>query len=314
MLRFVGTRVLHALPVLFLVSLGAIALTDLMPGSPAEVILGEYARPADIERVEANLGLNDPLWQRYANWIGDAVRGDLGDSVRSRAPVVEVIGERLPVTLQISLTSLLLALAISVPLGAYTASRQGGLVDRAVSAAMSVSLAMPTYVIALVLIYLVAVRLGALPPNGWVPADESLTANLRFTALPILALTIAEIPVMLRVLRADVISTLQENYILSARARGLSRSYVLFRHALRPSLFSLVTVSGIVFGRLLGGTVIVENIFSLPGVGSLTATSVFTKDVRVVQAVVILIALAYITVNALIDIAYAYLDPRVRGK
>jgi len=314
MTRFIGSRVLYALPVLFLVTLGAIALTDLMPGSPAEVILGEFARADDIEAVEAEMGLHDPIWTRYADWVGNAVQGDFGESIRTRQPVGEVILERLPITLQIGLSSLVLALLIAVPLGAYTASREGGRVDRIVTSIVSVAMAMPTYVIAILLIYLIAVQADALPPNGWSPMEDGLGENLRFVTLPILALAISEVPVLLRVLRADVISTLQEDFVLSARARGLSRNYVLFRHALRPSLFSLITVSGIVFGRLLGGTVIVESMFSLPGVGSLTSTSVFTKDVRVVQAIVILIALLYIVVNTVIDVAYAYLDPRVRGK
>ncbi|MEX2658135.1 MAG: ABC transporter permease [Acidimicrobiales bacterium] len=314
MVRYIGSRLLHALPVLFLVSLGAIALTNLMPGSAAETILGEFAREDDIVRLEEELGLNAPIWERYVDWVGGAVQGDLGGSIRSRQPVSELILERVPITLEIGLASLVIAIAVAVPLGAYAAANEGGRLDKVVTSLVSVSLALPTYVIAIFLIYLIAVKGGLLPPNGWSPLSDGIVTNLRFVALPIISLAIAEIPVMLRVLRADVMATLKEDFVLSARSRGLSRNYVLFRHALRPSLFSLVTVSGIVFGRLLGGTVIVERIFSLPGVGSLIATSVLGKDVRVVQAIVVLIALLYIVVNTAIDVTYTYLDPRVRGK
>lgn len=305
-------RAAHLIAVLFLVSLGITALADLLPGSAALSVLGEHATPEQIAEFNAQYGLDDPLLVRYGRWISGVVTGDLGSSVRGSGEVFDLIAERLPVTLEIAVLAILFTAVVAVPLALVSAERGGGILDRFLTTVSSALVSVPAFVVALLLVALIAVQFGAAPVAGWAPIGNGVVNNIRFALLPATTLALVEIPVLYRVLRADAASTLNQDFVLAARARGLSRGYVLFRHVLRPSSLSTVTMLGLTVGRLLGGTVIVEVIFALPGMGNLAVQSIYGNDIVVVQGVVMLVAVVYVATNALIDLSYRLLDPRVR--
>jgi peptide/nickel transport system permease protein len=314
MIAAVARRTGHFVAVLILVTLGTVALVDLFPGSPGIAILGDTATPELLAAFDAKYGFDRPLIERYLDWLGQAATGNFGDSIRLNQPVTEVILSKLPVTVELAIAALLLAIIIGIPLALFTAERPGGIADRVFGSTSSALVSIPGFVMALLLAVIFAVQLKWLPVGGWVPLDKDVLGNLRHVALPALALALVEIPVIHRVLRSDALTTLNQEYVLAARARGLGRVYVLFRHVLRPSSFSLMTMLGLMAGRLLGGTVIVETIFALPGIGSTAVIAIGARDVTLVQGIVAFIAVAYIVINALIDVSYAALDPRVRKR
>jgi peptide/nickel transport system permease protein len=305
---------LRTIPVLLLVSLLSMLLIDLAPGSPAHVVGGENADAETIAAINEQYGFNDPPIERYINWLGGALRFDFGESYRTKQPVSEMIMDRLPVTLELVTLSLAVALALAVGLGLLTAYRAGTRVDRVVRGATSAVLAAPPFLIALLLVYFFAVRFEIFPVLGWVPFGEDPVEHVRSLILPVLALSIGEFVVLQRALRADMIETLREDYILAATARGMSTPYTLIRHATRPSSFSLVTLAGISLGRLIGSAVIIESIFAIPGMGQLILQSIQTKDVIVVQGLVLVTAALWLLINLVVDLLYPLLDPRLRGR
>jgi peptide/nickel transport system permease protein len=312
MLWFGVQRLARGLLVVLLVSFLVVALLGLAPGSLATVVLGENATPQAIAQVEAQLGLDRPVWLQWWDWILGAVHGDLGTSLVTGVKVAEALLAAMPVTLEIAVLALLISLLVSIPLALAAAPRAGSRTDRGIGALTSVLLAVPAFVAAPLLVYLFAIQLRWFPVTGWVPLSEGIGANLRSAFLPALSVALIEIAAFQRVLRSDLETTLREDYIDAARTKGLPGRYVLLRHALRPSSFSLLTVSGVSLGRLLGGTVIVEFLFTLPGLGQLVATGVNSRDVVTVQGVVAFVAVVYVLVNTAVDIGYGYLDPRVR--
>ncbi|SEP07461.1 ABC transporter permease [Trujillonella endophytica] len=312
MLVFTAKRVVRALLVILFATFLVVALLSIAPGSLAVTLLGDAATPDAVAELEARLGLDEPLWEQYFGWLGDAVTGDFGTSLRTRQDVLDSVLERLPVTLELALLALVIALAVSVPMALAAANRPGSPIDRVSTFLASVGLALPAFVVAPVLVYFLSVQAGLFPVAGWERVGEGVGANLHHALLPAIAVAIPEIAAFQRLLRTDLDSTLHEDFISAARARGLSRSYILWRHALRPSSFSLVTLAGISFGRLIGGTVIVEAVFTLPGLGSLIAGSIASRDVIAVQGAVAFIVIAYVVINTLVDIGYGFLDPRVR--
>lgn len=314
MLRQVGSRLLRLAPVLFLITLFTTAMVDLMPGSPALAMLGDQATPEQIARLNEQLGLDQPFLVRYRDWLVAALGGDLGTSLRMGLPVTTAIAERFPVTLEIALLSVVMALLIAVPLALVAGARAGGGLDRIATALSSALLSLPGFAAAVLLIYLLAVKARLFPVGGWVPFTDDPIGNLRFAFLPALSLALMEAAVYFRLLRSDVISTLQEKFVLSARARGLPPGYVLFRHVLRPSLFSLTTVAGLSLGRLLGGAVIVESLFALPGLGFLVIQSVPFQDIPTIQGIVVVVAVIYVLINIVVDVGYAVIDPRIRTR
>lgn len=314
MLRQVGSRLLRLVPVLFLITLLTTAMVDLMPGSPALAMLGDQATPEQVARLDEQLGLDRPFLVRYLDWLVAALGGDLGTSLRMGLPVTTAIAQRFPVTLEIALLSVVMALLIAVPLALWAGARAGGRLDRAATALSSAFLSLPGFAAAVVLIYLLAVRARLFPVGGWIPFTEDPIGNLRFAFLPALSLALMEAAVYFRLLRSDVISTLQEKFVLSARARGLPPGYVLFRHVLRPSLFSLTTVAGLSMGRLLGGAVIVESLFALPGLGALVIQSVPFQDIPTIQGIVVVVAVIYVLINIVVDVGYTVIDPRTRTR
>jgi peptide/nickel transport system permease protein len=313
LLRFVVNRLVHLVIVLLLVSFFTAALIDLIPGEPAYVVLGDTATPEQVASFNEEFGLNDPFPERYARWLGDLVQGDLGTSMRTQEKVTDLIKDRLPVTLEIGLLGLIMAILIAIPVGVYAAYRQGGWFDNISYYTLLLLIATPSFILALFISQYGAVELGLFPVTGWVPFSQDLTENLRFAFLPALTLAVTEAAVFSRLLRSDMISTLQEDFILSAKAEGLPPKKILFKYALKPSSFTLVTLVGLSIGRLLGGAVIVEQLFGLPGLGRLLYQSILAKDVSTVQGLVMFLALAYVVMNTIVDLSYHYLDPRVRS-
>ena len=302
-MRQFGLRLLQLIPVMILVTLATFLMTELLPGDPAIAILGENARPAQIAAVRKELRLDEPVITRYFEWVGSAVKGDLGRSIVSHQPVSEVLRQRMPVNLELAVLASLLAVLVAIPLGAWSAYRAGRMFDRATSAASFGVVAVPPFLLGLILVALLALK---------VELSESVTDNLRFLVLPVLTLALGEIAVYGQLLRADMAATLQEDYVLAARARGLTNRHVLMREALRPSSFSLVTLAGVNLGRLIGGTVIVEKIFGLPGVGIAITQAIPQKDFPMLQGGVLMLAVAYLVINLVVDMSYTLLDPRVR--
>ncbi len=315
-LRGLLAKVVHVVLVLLIVSFAVTFMLDLAPGDPAFSIYGEYATPEQIERVHADLRLDDPIYERYFAWVADAARGDLGVSYHTGRTVAGAITQHIGPTLELMAAAVLAAIIISVPLGVYTAYRRDGWVDRAVSVLTSGLIATPPFVSAVLLVFISSIQLQGtpfgFPSTGWVPFGENPAEHLRHLFLPALALALTEIPNYTRVLRADMIATLNEDFILAARAKGISTMRVLLHHALQPSSLSLVTLAGLSVARLIGGAVIVETLFAVPGIGSLLVTSVDTNDATVVQGIVLFSAVIFVLVNAVVDVSYRRLDPRVR--
>lgn len=312
MLTFVARRLLALLPVLLAVSLLTFLIASLLPGDLAYVILGDQASPENVAALRRDMGLDQPLWWRYLSWLGHVLQGDLGRSFRTGQTVLQAVAERFPVSLQLMLMAEVIGLVIGVPLAILCAARAGGAFDRFMTGSAFAMLSMPAFLSAILLIYLFAVELRWLPATGYVPFSEAPLSNLRFFVLPALTLALAEWPGIMRVLRSDMIATLQEDYIALAKAKGLTPSRILFVHALKPSSLTLVTVTGINIGRLLGGTLIVESIFALPGIGRLLVGAIYTRDLVILQGVVLLVAAGFVVVNFIVDMLYAVLDPRIR--
>ncbi|WP_441234627.1 ABC transporter permease [Bradyrhizobium sp. 930_D9_N1_4] len=312
MLTFVVRRLLAILPVLLAVSLLTFLIASLLPGDLALVILGDQATPENVAALRRDMGLDQPLWWRYLSWLGHVLQGDLGRSFRTGQTVLQAVAERIPVSLQLMLMAEFIGLLIGVPVAIACAARAGGAFDRFMTGSAFAMLSMPSFLVAILLIYLFAVELHWLPATGYVPFTEEPLNNLRFFVLPALTLALAEWPGIMRVLRSDMIATLQEDYIALAKAKGLKPARILFVHALKPSSLTLVTVTGINIGRLLGGTLIVETIFALPGIGRLLVGAIYTRDLVILQGVVLLVACGFVIVNFIVDMLYAVLDPRIR--
>ncbi|MGW9131919.1 ABC transporter permease [Streptomyces sp. NPDC055681] len=314
LIRTVAKRIGRALLVVLLVTLAVVSLGSLMPGSVAALMLGDGATPEAVAALEAKLGLDQPLWERYGEWLQAAVQGDLGHSLLNSQPVTSLITDRLPVTVELALLGMVIALLLAVPMAILSAARPNGRLDRLFNGVSMISLSIPSFVAAPILIYLLALNLHWFPVTGWVPISEGLGANLNSALLPAFAVALTEVASFQRILRADLIATLGEDYVAAARARGMPSAYVMLRHALRPSSFSLITLVGVNLGRLLGGTVIVEYLFALPGLGHLMTSSIASRDVVTVQGAVVFVAVAYVAINTIVDLGYGLLDPRVRRK
>jgi peptide/nickel transport system permease protein len=312
MLGFVARRLLYLLPVLLAVSLLTFLIASLLPGDLAYVILGDQATPDKVAALRHDMGLDQPIWWRYLGWLGHVLVGDFGRSFRTGQTVLQAVAERLPVSFELMLLAEIGALIIGIPLAIACAVRAGSAFDRIVTGSAFSMLSVPAFLSAILLIYFFAVELRWLPATGYVPFSEDPLGNLRCFVLPALTLALGEWPVLMRVLRSDMIATLQEDYIAMARAKGLKPSRILLVHALKPSSLTLVTVTGINIGRLMGGTVIVESIFALPGIGRLLLGSIYTRDLIILQGVVLCVAAGYVLMNFVVDMLYAVLDPRIR--
>lgn len=310
--RRIRTQILTLVAIVFAATALTFAVTEILPGDAAVAILGDTATEADIKALRTELGLERPLVVRYGDWLGHALMGDLGRSYRTRESIAVMIGQRLPVTLELIVLTQLIALALAVPAGIIAAYRNRSAVDHALGSVSIGLLSTPAFVIGIGLIYTLSVALGWFPASGYVRPTDSILGNLHGMILPALTLALAEFPVYMRLLRADMIATLQQDFILVARAKGLGVRDILIGHALRPSSLSLVTVIGINLGRLVGGAVIIETLFAIPGIGQMLVNAVYQHDHFAIQGVVLIIATGFVLINLAVDLAYALLDPRVR--
>jgi peptide/nickel transport system permease protein len=308
MLRFVARRLVYLIPVWFGISLVAFALANLTPGDPARLALQrELGRQPTAEETVAareQMGLDDPAPVRYVRWVGDAITGDLGTSYRTGAPVLESLAGRFPTTLQIAIGGLLLAIVIAIPLGIVAAVYQRGPLDHLSRVLALAGASMPSYWVAYLLILLLSVRLGWLPVAG--------SETWKHAIMPALTLGIGGSASLMRLTRAEMLETLNQDYVRTARAKGLRSSVVMVRHALRNTMIPISTVLGMRFAGMLGGAVIVETIFSWPGIGKLVVDAIFDRDYPMIQGFVIFMGTAFLLINLLVDLGYGLIDPRIR--
>lgn len=304
----------HVAIVVTLLAVGTFMMLELLPGNLADSLLGENSTPEEIARIEADLGLDRPMGERFGLWAWNALHGDLGRSPLTGEEVAHSIATRLPVSIELMVLAQLIALFIALPLGVLAGYREGSRIDSAISSAAFGVLSVPHFVLGIVLILVFAIALGWFPATGFRPLSDGLGVNLASMFLPALTLALVEAPVYLRLLRSDIATTLREEFVSVARAKGLSDFQVLVRHALRPSSFSLITVMGINIGHLIGGAVIIETLFALPGVGRLLIESITRRDYLTLQGVVLFIGVSFVVVNLLVDALYAVLDPRIGAR
>jgi peptide/nickel transport system permease protein len=286
-------------------------LIHLVPGDPARVLLGEEATPQSVAALRQQLGLDRPLGVQYGLWLWQAIQGNLGESIQLQQPVIQAIWQRLPVTIELGVASLIFSVALAVPLGVMAATNPNGRLDWLVNVTSLLGTAIPSFVLGLLLILVFAVFIRIFPPGGYVPFSEDPLGNLRDLVLPAVALGVGAVAVNLRQVRTSMLEVLHEDYIRTAWAKGLRPRQVNYRHALRNALMPLLTIVGLQVGAILAGTFVIETIFLWPGIGALTIQSIFSKDYPVVQGVVLLAALSYMAVNLFVDIGYRVLDPRV---
>lgn len=305
-MRYVGKKLLQLVGVLFAVSVLTFLLLNLLPGGPETAILGPSATEEARAQLREELGLDRPVPVRYADWVTDALTGDLGKSYVTKQPVSEAIRERLPTSIQLMLLAQIFALGAAIPLGILAARRAGGWFDRTSTTTAFGLLSIPNFVLGIMLIYVFAVQLDVFP------AIYRSDDKWRSLVLPAVTLAVAEAAVYLRLLRTDMVATLQEDYIMMAKSKGIPDRRILLHHAFRPSTFTLVTVAGLNIGRLVGGALVVEVLFAIPGVGRLVVESIGKRDYLMVQGSVLVIASAYVIVNFLVDLLYGVLDPRIR--
>jgi peptide/nickel transport system permease protein len=311
-LRYAAGRVLSALPVLLLVSLLSFGIVWIVPGDVAAEMAGPTATAEELQRLRERLGLTRPFWEQLTGWYGALLRGDLGESILLRQGVASAIIERLPVTLSLTFTALAIAFVTGTALGVLAAVRSGKGADRAAMGAALVGFSVPDFWLGLVFVYLFAVVLGWLPSGGYVPFAEDPLGWARSMVLPAGTLALAQMGLFARMARAAMLEVLRQDYIRTARAKGMPGWIVVGKHALRNALIPVVTVAGIATGVLLGGAVVIESVFSLPGVGRLIVGAIQRRDYPVIQGGLLLTATIFVLVNLAVDLLYAALDPRIR--
>jgi peptide/nickel transport system permease protein len=312
MTAYIVRRLIATLPVMAIVAICVFLLLHLSPGDPAAVIAGDNATPANIEMIRKRLGLDEPLWKQFLLWVGQILRGDLGQSMFWNTPVLDLVGQRYEPTLSLALTTLIVAISVAVTLGVLAAWRVATFVDRAVMGFAVLGFSVPVFVVGYLLIYVFAIQLKWLPVQGYTPIAEGLVPWLRNLILPSIALGLAYVALIARITRATMLDVLAEDYIRTARAKGLRRPVVLLVHALKNAAVPVVTMIGIGFGILLSGVVVTESVFAIPGIGRLTVDAIFRRDFPVIQGVVLVMSAVYVLLNLLVDLSYMLFDPRIR--
>jgi peptide/nickel transport system permease protein len=314
MLNVITRRLLIAIPTLVLVSLFVFTLQKLLPGDPALAMAGEERDPQVIAAIRAKLHLDDPLLLQYGIWMSGVLTGDLGISLRTAQPVLTLIGSKLPVTLELASLAMVVALLVGVPAGIVSAVKRGGMMDVGASAVGLFGVSVPNFWLGVLLILVFAVKLKWLPASGFVPFSEDPIQNLRTVALPVLVLSAAPAATLMRQTRAAMIGVMRSDYVRTARAKGLLPRAVILKHAFRNALVPVITLSTLLFGEMLGGAVLTEQVFTIPGFGKLLVDAVFNRDYAVVQGNVLCVATGFILLNLLADVLYVVADPRVRGR
>ncbi|PYN28019.1 MAG: peptide ABC transporter [Candidatus Rokuibacteriota bacterium] len=312
MLPYIGRRLLATLPVMTVVAVVVFLLLRLTTGDPAAIIAGDNATSQDVAAIRSKLGLDRPIVQQFGIWIGSVLRGDLGESFFFKKQVSELIAERVEPTLALATCTLLLAVTLAVPLGVLAAWRRGTWIDRGVMGLSVLGFSVPVFVIGYVLIYLVAIQLGWLPVQGYQRLADGFAGFIQRLILPSIALAIIYVALIARITRTSVLEVLNADHVRTARAKGLGDLTVLFRHVLRNAAVPIVTVIGLGVALLIGGVVVTESVFSIPGLGRLTVDAVLARDYPTVQAVILLFSVVYVLINLVVDLSYTFLDPRIR--
>jgi peptide/nickel transport system permease protein len=311
-LRFLAQRLLAIIPVLLVVAIVVFLILRLTPGDPAAVIAGQNATSDDIARIREQLGLTKPLWQQFVIWGGNVLKGDFGYSFYLNKPVTELIAQRIEPTVSLAAGTMLLAILVSIPLGTLAAWRMGGWLDRGLMAFSVIGFSIPVFVVGYLMIYYFAVKLEWFPVQGYVRFAKGFGPWAYQLVLPCLTLSTIYVSLIARVTRASVSEALTEDHVRTARAKGLGEIAVLIRHGLRNAAVPIVTVVGIGVALLIGGVVVTETVFAIPGLGQLTVDAVLNRDFPVIQGVILFFSVAYVLINLLVDVSYLFLDPRIR--
>ncbi len=304
MTAFILRRLIYTIPVMLVVSVIVFGILHIAPGDPATMLAGEDARPEDVAAIRAKYGLDQPLYVQYGVWLANAVRGDLGRSIVTRRPVMSEIQTRLPSTVELAIAALLLAMVVGMVVGVVSATRQYSLIDHASMLVALLGVSAPVFWLGLMLILFFSVELRWFPTGGG--------GSLQALVLPAITLGSASMAIIARMTRSSMLEVIRQDYVRTARAKGLVESVVVLRHALKNALIPVVTVIGLQFGYLLGGAVVTETVFSRPGLGRLLVTSILSRDFPVVQGTLMLMAVSFVLVNLIVDVAYGMLDPRIR--
>jgi peptide/nickel transport system permease protein len=312
MLQAVVRRLMATIPVMGVVAISVFALLHVTPGDPATIIAGDYATPDEVARIRTKLGLDQPFVTQVVLWLGQVVRGDLGTSIFSGLPVTTLIGQRAEATTVLAIYALIISVGVGVPLGVLAAWRRGSWIDRLVMIIAVSGFSMPVFWMGFLLVYVFSLWLGWLPVQGYVSLRESVVACLRHLTLPAVTLSCIYLALIARMTRASMLGVLDEDYIRTAFAKGLPPRRVLVRHALRNAALPVVTIIGIGFALLIGGAVVTESVFAIPGLGRLTVDAIVRRDYPVIQGVVLVVSGVYVLINLVIDLLYVVIDPRIR--
>jgi len=314
MLLFLTRRILIALPTIILISIFVFALQKLLPGDPLLVLAGEERDPAVLELLREKYRLNDPIVVQYFTWVSNALQGDLGISLRTNQPVTELMLQKLPVTLQLAAMSMIFALVIGVPAGILSAYKKGSLTDYIANVVALSGLSIPNFWLGIMLILLVSVKWQLLPASGYVPLSEDFAQSIRTMLMPSFVLGTALAATMMRHTRSAMLGVLSADYVRTARSKGLTERRVVLKHAFRNALTPIVTLTALLFGELVAGAVLTEQIFTIPGFGKMVVDAVFNRDYAVVQGIVLVTAVGFIFMNLVADALYFILNPRLRGQ
>jgi peptide/nickel transport system permease protein len=312
MLAYATRRILATIPVMLFVSLFVFSLLYIAPGDPAAIIAGDQATPADIARIRVSLGLDRPFLVRFGDWLWQVLHGNLGTSIFTNLPVTHMIAQRVEPTLSLTVFTLLISLSVAIPLGVIAAWKQGSWIDRLVMLMAVFGFSTPVFVVGYVLAYVFALKLGWLPVQGFTPISHGLWPFLRTLILPSVALGLIYIALLARITRATMLEVLSQDYVRTARAKGVGQMAILFVHALKNAAVPIITVVGVGVALLIGGVVVTETVFAIPGIGRLTVDAILQRDYPVIQGVVLLFSFVYVIINLIVDLLYTLFDPRIR--
>jgi peptide/nickel transport system permease protein len=312
MLAYIARRVIATIPVMAIVAFFVFSLLYIAPGDPAVVIAGDQASPEDVEKIRTSLGLDRPFLVRFGEWTWRIVQGDLGTSMFTGHPVTQLIQQRIEPTLSLMVLTLILAITIAIPIGVVAAARAGGWLDRILMAFAVAGFSVPVFVVGYLLVYVVALRWELLPTQGYTPLSQGLWPWFENLILPSIALGFVYIALIARITRAAMLEVLSQDYVRTARAKGVGQGSILFLHALKNAAVPIVTVIGIGVALLIGGAVVTESVFAIPGLGRLTIDAIVRRDYPVIQGIVLMFSFIYVLVNLAVDLIYTLLDPRIQ--
>ena len=312
MFAYAIRRIVATIPVILIVAFFVFSLLYIAPGDPAAVIAGDQATPQDVERIRESLGLDRPFLVRFADWLFHVIRGDLGQSIFTNLPVTHMIAQRIEPTVSLMILTLTLSLSFAIPMGVIAAWKHGTIVDRAVMFTAVFGFSTPVFVIGYLLAYFFALQLDWLPVQGFTSISQGLGPFLRILILPAVALGLVYMALIARITRATMLDVLSQDYVRTAKAKGVGQRGILFLHALKNAAVPIVTIVGIGFAVLIGGAVVTESVFAIPGLGRLTVDAILRRDYPVIQGVVLLFSFTYVVVNLIVDLLYTLFDPRIR--